>query len=499
MKSSVMAIAAAAALWASSAAASEAPVDRRVILYPSGGQVLETWELTFQEGKAVIDLPPEAAEAALRFDLEDGSATALSVKTLPRPAQESSRIAALRGLVQEAQKRLSKAQAQRQTLEAQAEFWKSPPINSSRVSELAQIGQRAAQELQRLTELLDQTQESQRRAQQELRLAQEALAKAAPEEAPVQRQLEIQLLYGLNGTRRGTLSYSLENCGWTAGYQLEAQTEQGQVTLVRTSQVVQRSGSDWDGAQVILFSGAANGAVSPQGLSPWWIRRLEDAPAVLRSMAAEGINGGLAGPQYHEGAAAAIWDLGRRDLKSGEPLQLELNRQSWKAQFLRLAQPFQSSSAYLMAQLEPGAAPWLPPAQAQFFVNGLFICSGIFEMAPQTDEIFFGVDPAVSVTMKQQSNQSGRQGLLSSEQTRTWDWAIEVVNGHRVPLKVRVQDALPQSSDQDLVVSVESTPQASTKDQLLFWDLDLAAGEKRVLRHSVTFKAPRDMRIHPGR
>ncbi len=498
MKRSVIAMALAAALWATAAGAAGGPLSRQVILYPSGGQVLETWELTFQEGRAVVALPPEA-QSLVRFDLEEGTAAELSLRPLTQEAQESPRIAALRSDVAQAQRALTEAQAKIQALEAQMAFWKAPPIQVAKVGDLNQIGQKSAQELQNLVKQMAQAQEAQAAASQGLDRAKSALVQAAPETPPVQRQLEIQLPYGLNGTRQGVLSYAVDDCGWTPGYRLDAQTGKDQVTLVRTGRIVQRSGSDWDGVQVVLLSGASCDAVTPPELDPWRIQRLQDAPMAMRAMAAPAPAANASRPQYYEGAAAAIWDLGRRDLKSGQPLELELNRQSWKAQFWRVAQPFQGSSAYLMAQLAPGAAIWLPSAPAQFFVNGLYICEGSFEMTAQDEEIFFGVDPLVSVTMKQQRNQSGDRGILTAQQSRTWEWTIEAVNGHRSPVKVRIRDAQPQSGDQDLVVTVDSDPQPATRGRTLFWDLELAPGEKRSLRHRVTFTAPREMEVHPGR
>lgn len=120
-------------------------------------------------------------------------------------------------------------------------------------------------------------------------------------------------------------------------------------------------------------------------------------------------------------------------------------------------------------------------------------------MSGHDGEIYFGTDPRVTVDMKLDVRQSGRKGFVDRRQTRVWTWKLDVANRHSMPVDVRIEDPAPRSADEAIKVSTASSPQPEEKDHVLVWNLNVPAGKKMAIEHTVEASAPDTMELLDGR
>ena len=132
-------------------------------------------------------------------------------------------------------------------------------------------------------------------------------------------------------------------------------------------------------------------------------------------------------------------------------------------------------------------------------VDGIPVGTGFFPVDNRSDEIYFGIDPRVSVDMKLDLQQSGEKGFVDKRQTRVWAWKFEVCNQHSVPVNVRIEDPAPQSADASIHIAVSSSPKPEEKDHVFIWNLTLPEKSRQIVEHTVEVSAPAEMKLLDGR
>lgn len=204
-------------------------------------------------------------------------------------------------------------------------------------------------------------------------------------------------------------------------------------------------------------------------------------------------------PVRSEEASSECWSLGIRDVPAGAPVLVTLDNRQWPARFVRLIRPFRQSMSYLLGQVSLSEPLHIPSGTAQYFVDGVFAGTGTFGFSGSQKDIAFGPDPAVTAVMTADAAQSGTHGLVGRRQSYDWRWTIAVKNAHAQPVHVRVEDALPQSGDSDIAIKMTDSPAAERDGQTLIWNLTVPAGGEERIHHEVSFEAPADMTVAPGR
>ena len=101
--------------------------------------------------------------------------------------------------------------------------------------------------------------------------------------------------------------------------------------------------------------------------------------------------------------------------------------------------------------------------------------------------------------MKTAGQQSGREGFIDRKRTYTWDWEMTVANRHKRPINVRVEEPAPQSRDKEIVLEMQSKPEAKREDNTLYWEVNVPAGKSISINHKVLLSAPADMQVWEGR
>ena len=204
-------------------------------------------------------------------------------------------------------------------------------------------------------------------------------------------------------------------------------------------------------------------------------------------------------PKVSEGTASARWELGKRTVRAGIPCTVILDKARWNAEFYRNIRPNTNTVSYLAADINLPEPAGMSSALTTVMVDDVLVGTRTMSIMGQKETLFFGQDPYVTAKMIAHDQQGGKNGfIIGKKQTYNWNWDIEVKNTHKEPVKVVIEDALPQNQDKRIGLTIKSEPPADREKDKLRWKLSAKTGVT-VIKHSVAIEAPDDMRLQRGR
>lgn len=492
-----------------------------VLVSPRGARIEVVQELAIQNGQAFFELPGDADMDSLSLRVEGRTVESMTAEQIP--PEESAALAGLKTAYDNARRAAAEARADRAATEAQARYWGTSGMRMATVEEAARFDAFMGRRLQEMHYRL-----AERGLAQEKLDAEEVRARRAYEEAggrPSKSDAtrkdrtdagNFRIMVHVNppqtGTARAVYSYRIPDASWHPVYRIDAQPESGLIRIHVDAQVTQATGQNWNNAELALTTAQSTGQLEPGPLRPWLpgpreLRQMASDAAPMLAMKApapdaETMMPGMARSNTivrDDQSNSAIWRLGRQEVPAGRPVTVRLETQERAASFVRLLRPARDERAFLLAELAKGEPLTLPPSKGLFLVNGDAVGSGVFALNGQSEEIFFGVDPFVTARMDIDKGQRGQEGIIDRRQTRTWNWVMDIANAHDKPVAVRVEDAYPESRDENVNVKITSTPAPTRKNASAVWTLTIPAGGTQQVRHNVEISAPRDMDLDPGR
>ncbi len=487
------------ALWSSPARAAGFDSPSTVTLSPRGGRltVETTVAVTTADGLSTLTLTiPQGAED---LALSVPGHTVARWSTALTPLEEAPGAAARRRAALMAEK--IRIQGEMDAAKARLALWSAPPSDALSVEDMNRRETRmqtaipalaaAKARLERAAEALEQELASVPETARHAQTVTIILAKPVPEGSPA-----VPVRY----------SYTLSHCGWQPVYAFDARPDQEQVRVRLTAEVWQFSGLDWNDAEITLAA-QGNEQREPAPLRPWIIRAGDDvlplasgpAPMLRAMKAAAPVNADAAALLMAENTAFVSWRLGAGSLKEGR-VRLPMAEETWKAPLQWLARPTVTDGrVWLMARATLQSMAAWPAGEASFTIEDNAVGTGIFMPKGDKATLFFGVDPRVTVQTAPDTRMSGRNGIINKRTTWNWGWNFTVFNGRNKPVDVRLEQPEPQPGDEAITVSYDDKPQARKgPDHTLYWDVNVPAGGKSMVRHGVTISAPQDLKVRPG-
>lgn len=492
---------------ATASIAEAAPVS--VLLHPNGALVRAEDQITPENGLVLrLSLPASAETSTLDISVPDVTIASLRFEDAATP--ESAAVAALRREWDATRAALLEKDNALADLEARRAYWRNPPLRLSDAAPLENLDALMRKHLDALAKEGFDLIQSREALQKQADLLLLRLRQTGGEQ-PHTRQAILTLAEPATRPVTVRYAYMLQDAGWRPLYRLEARPADNAVAITMEAEMWQRSGEDWKDTPLTLSTADPRQGMSPPRLNDWIIQPQPGAskfsPRVAASMATPAPMATQSDQMvmkenavvYLDSASFEAWDLGRRSLPAGATQRLALSADTLKADFTYLLRPSRSETAYLDARLEIRNVRHFPVGQATFLVDGSTVGQGSFALAGDDDHIAFGQDPQVSAIMKNNSQQAGRQGIIDRKQTYAWDWLITVINKHNRPVDVRLEEPEPQSRDNEIVLSVKSSPAPTVEDHVLIWKLNVPAGQSVEVKHGVSFTAPPDMTVWNGR
>ncbi|MBR0958202.1 mucoidy inhibitor MuiA family protein [Bradyrhizobium japonicum] len=348
-------------------------------------------------------------------------------------------------------------------------------------------------------------------------------------------KLEVRIDIASAAATKATLrvTYAVRNARWVPLYDARLDTgakeRKPQLELVRRAEVTQSTGEDWSnvtlGVSTVRISrgGSApelNSLVAqyPQVPKPLALGTASDlarpAPAMReRSAQLMPLSKALeAEPRERadeQQAVAEIGDFqatfkipGRVSLGAAEGAKsLRIASVNVPADLAVRAAPVMNPTAFLEASFKQTDDTTLLPGKVAIYRDGTFVGRGKITASAKDDivRLGFGADDKVRIERAVLKRNEGSAGLLvTTSKTDERSFKTTIRNGHDFPIRVAIEDQLPVSENEDIVVEMlpSSTQPTATnirdKRGVLEWSFDAKPGEVKDINFAWRVRWPKD-------
>ncbi|MEE9912872.1 MAG: mucoidy inhibitor MuiA family protein [Deltaproteobacteria bacterium] len=488
---------------------------QEVTLFPDSARVEETVKVfppsaNAGKNRAVFILPPQTdPESLMVSPPQTGRLRIDDIQIKPVTRVDENRIAELRAQLKKARNEKKDMQARVKALEIQLQFWQAQTkARTKTVAEADTLAAAIGRNSRKIYSEQNTIESELEKADKQIKEIQDNLNQAAGK-AEKAWEATVSLSGPVPNDAVLSYSYLVGGCGWQPFYRLEALPSSGSVIFSWDAEIWQSTGEDWKLARINLATLQPVRTVTPRDLPPWIIkprtpviyksaRKAKSAAAELESAENDEVSAAAA-PAETARTTYSVWSLGKKTVAAGDRQRLKIKDETWPAQFLFLARPSLSPQAFLQAQIKLGKPVEIPSGQATFVIDGAMIGKRDFALAGTEAEIYFGNSPFITVSSLTVADQSGAARIFQSKQTRQWQWLIEAKNAGRTPVRLRIEEPVPQPRDERIKLTFKHRPEPAEKDTARFvWFLDLPALQKKSIETGVELEAPKDMVIDFG-
>ena len=362
-----------------------------------------------------------------------------------------------------------------------------------------------------------------------------SLGGANPRTGEQTYEIVVTLDAPLNSSIFLNLSYFVSGPRWVPRYDLRASDLSKPVDLHYRADIVQNTGIDWKNIQLTLSSGnPLQGGQKPE-LSPWYLNFYQPAygydkgrggggyPPAPVSMSETVVmeeakskprrekkmdyadydadNSTLADyTQVTQTAISTQFEIGLpQDVPSdGKYHRVMIREEELPATFQHFAVPKLDKDAFLVAQVTGWEGLDLLPGETNIYLEGSYIGKSFLD--PNTDEdtlsFSLGRDPKV-VVQREQLKDFSKNVFLGTNKQKTYAYEISIRNTKPTAIKVNLQDQIPISQNEKIIVKLEDAGGASLEEDkgFLTWELEIAPAETKKVRFIYYVKYPKKMRV----
>lgn len=516
-----------------------------VTVYPDGASVTRvvTLDLPAGENSAVLkDFPLTLDPASLRVEGE--ADTKLTIGAIdakpPRAAppvnlpELDKRIEALKDERVNLQGVIDAATARRKFAERFAE---ASPAGIGDKGEARPIAEwRAAftavgEEVASADSAIRDAERKQRDLDREIARLEQDKAQKPPSKMEV--RIELSAVAATKATLRVT--YAVRNARWAPLYDARLDTgakdRKPALELVRRAEITQNTGEDWSNVALAVSTvRTARGGNAPDLKS-----LVVQYPSVPRPVAAASAMDYAAAPAAApapqrmvrsagkteeavlEKAAEqqAVADVsgfqvvfkipGRVSLGAGEGAKgLRVSSANIAPDLAVRAAPVIDPTAFLEASFKQTEDAPLLPGRVAIYRDGVFVGRGQMAAAAkdETVRLGFGADEKIKIERNVLKRNEGSAGLIvTTSKTDERSFKTTVRNGHDFPIRIAIEDQLPVSENEDIVVEMltSTTPPSATnirdKRGVLEWAYEAKAGEVKDINFAWRIRWPKDKNV----
>jgi uncharacterized protein (TIGR02231 family) len=303
--------------------------------------------------------------------------------------------------------------------------------------------------------------------------------------------------------------------GWRPQFDFRLTTgETPKLTVDRRALVIQQSGEDWNGVELILSANDLTESVSAGTL-------YERSQGIVEKRVpqeyADG-EGGMAEPVIVEEKSSSNFSFDSKGLaklyrfpvpvnirstSSGGTL-LSLNQMEFTPEVYAQTAPIwrDLNDAYVTADFKNTSEEPIVAAMARLFLDGSLVGIDSIDYIPAGGVATVGFGPVrgLEVTRNVTNKSQGETGLLSVSNQSSELVQIDLNNLSGRDWPVRLQDRVPFSEQDDLKISYTATPPATTENLnqqrgVLEWRFDLPAGQTKQVTLETRMQWPDGMEL----
>ena len=513
-----------------------------VTVYPDGASVTRvvTLDLPAGENSAVLkDLPLTLDPSSLRVEGEAGTRLTIgAIDALPPRAappvnlpELDKRLQALKDQRDDLQDAMNAAAERRKFA---VRFAEASPVGIGDKGEARPIAEwrtafaAIAEEVATADIAIRDAERKQREIDREIARLEQDRTQKPPS------KMEVRIELAAAAATRATLrvTYEVRNARWVPIYDARLDTgardRKPALELVRRAEITQNTGEDWSDVTLAVSTvRTARGGRAPDLNSlivqyPQLPRPVASASAPLmvppedrvRQFRLTGGNSdGLMMEKAAEQQAAA--DVGSFQVVFKIPGRASLGA-SEGAKSLRVASamiapdlairaaPVKDPTAFLEASFRQNEDAPLLPGRVSIYRDGVFVGRGQMSAAgkDETVRLGFGVDDKIKIERAVLKRNEGTGGLIvTTSKTDERAFKTTVRNGHDFPIRIVIEDQLPVSESEDIVVEMLPSTTAPTatnirdKRGVLEWAFEAKAGEVRDINFAWRLRWPKDKSI----
>ena len=167
-------------------------------------------------------------------------------------------------------------------------------------------------------------------------------------------------------------------------------------------------------------------------------------------------------------------------------------------EFLYQATPKLDAQAYLMAHILDWEELDLISGRLRIYFEDDFVGESTLalNLASDTLSLSLGPDPAIQVRRKLDGHDN-KTNLITGKRDLQRAWEITVDNRKKEPIRIVIDDQLPLSNDEDVVVKAEALGGGKLDKETgrVEWDITVKPGERDNIRFKYSVQAPRETPI----
>ena len=341
-------------------------------------------------------------------------------------------------------------------------------------------------------------------------------------------RLEVRIDLAADAATKATLrvTYSVRNARWLPLYDARLDTgakdRKPALELVRRAEITQSTGEDWSNVALAVSTvRTARGGSAPDlnsllvqypqpprplgsaAFSDMKLRQMQPPPMAFEAPAAPAQRAEEQQATAEIGGFQVTFRIpGRVSLSASEGAKsLRVSAATIVPDLAARAAPVLDSTAFLEASFRQTEDAPLLPGGVAIYRDGVFVGRG--QMAPagkdETVRLGFGADDKIKIERTVVKRNEGSTGLIvTTSKTDERAFKTSVRNGHDFPIRIAIEDQLPVSENEDIVVDMlpSTTPPTTTnlRDRrgVLEWAFEAKPGEARDIAFAWRVRWPKD-------
>jgi uncharacterized protein (TIGR02231 family) len=335
-------------------------------------------------------------------------------------------------------------------------------------------------------------------------------------------EISVTITSEKQATGRLTFSYVVANAGWYPSYDIRVDDIKNPVSIYYKANVYQNSGVDWKDIKISFSNATPWIAGDIPVLYPWFVDYYapQNSPLLLRGVAS-GVKKSRA-PELMEvttmdnaemakeaapapvekkiGETTVTFDISVTcSVASDGKLQtIEIQRLTAPAEYKYVTTPKISQFAYLTANISDWSKLSLQSGEATLYFENSFVGKSNVNVSQLTDTLILslGTDNSITVKREKRVDFTSRK-TIGSNKTETYSYLLTVRNNKPVPVKIRLTDQIPVSSNSGITVDPVELSGGKLNDQTgeIRWDLEINKQESKQVVLTYSVKYPKDKTV----
>jgi uncharacterized protein (TIGR02231 family) len=319
------------------------------------------------------------------------------------------------------------------------------------------------------------------------------------------------------------ISYAVTGASWTPSYDLRATNTDSPIALDYKASVHQATGENWKNVKLKLCTGNPQQNGTKPSLSPWYLYvynsyndyHSSNAPMALAKSEKKDDSAGSDSETRNNSIIAQTSanyttvntnttnfefdiNLPYTINSDGKTSIVEIQNYTLPASYQYYCAPKIDKNAYLIATVTGWEKFNLLSGYMNLYFDGTYVGKSYLNVNNTKDtlDVSLGRDENIAVERIKQEDYNNRP-IIGLNRNVSFAWEIDVRNKKKTPVEILVEDQLPLSTDNQIVIEQDEISNAKYDETtgFLSWKLNLKSAEMQKIKFSYSVKFPKDKNV----